>query len=242
MKLANFGGRPAPPSIDVKVNHKTGNFEQGSTVLGKNIEVIALGLIRQRQFWIDGERGRKLACESPEAAKGYAKAQYFPFTEAAFNPNNYPGGEVDGSIVNLPCDHCELRKWQDRTPPRCKEYWVLPIVMPAFSGSLADLHRLAAGGALPTIRFTGPPVRTLQAYMTPFRDNKTPTYKVHTRLSLTRVERNGNRFANLDVSESSLVDPVCYPVLSKMLADARARLTEPPATPTSSFSPLRMGN
>lgn len=263
MEYAGFGGRSSAPKSTaptarypvVKINHDRGVFfgsDAGHSVLGKTLDIVVLGLVRQRELWVDGESGRKQACESPDATTGYAKANYFDYEAAGFDRRQFPG-PPSGEIVKLACDYCELRKWQDnpggnRKPPPCTSSWVLPFIyardpikdaVDLLAVARAQPDELEKSVHLLPVKFSSQ--RSLEKYLTPFRDSKTPTYTVRTRVTLSRREKDGRRFSDASFEQLDQVNGSVFSYMSGALRTVREYLIEPPQVPQGSFKPMQMG-
>jgi hypothetical protein len=259
MQYGNFGSAkpeatpPLQPGYEqIRINHDRGVFTNHGSHIGKSLDVIILGLVRQREYW-QGEAGsRRMACESVDYEIGYARANTFDYDAAGFDRRNYPG-PPSGEIVKLKCEDCQLRKWQEkatgsgRTPPPCSSTWMLPIVLaPTPIEDRVDLlklpfskNNLTKSVKLMPVKFSSQ--RSLEKYLTPFRDSKTAAYTVRTRISLSRREKDGRRFSDAAFEQLDKVGGATYPDLSEALRTMREYLTEPPPLPAGGFTPMRMG-
>jgi len=215
----------APPRLYeiMKIDHSAGQFWSGESNIGKEIDVIMLGLIRQRTLWPpkDSKRSRP-DCESPDFEHGYAKIDTFPWKDTDF-VEPIGGGTRPHE---LPCDQCPLRNWQDRTPPRCAQVWNVPVIY---------------GAGLFVIPFSASALSDLENYMRPFRDSRTPLYTVITRIKLSRVEKKGRRYVVPHFSQTANTDTRVYPEYSSKLNQVKEVMQQKPET-AMTFKPMSMGS
>lgn len=160
------------------VDHKEGVFVDGLSnekFSGEEgIEVILLGLVKQRVLWRpeQAETAEAPWCKSYEGKVGNPGEQ-FPWKSSGFVK---PG--EDDEAPHLDCAACPLQEWGSHPKrdniPWCTEQHVFPII---FNG----------GPAVFTLQRSS--MKSSKAYLTSFVRSKTPLYTARTRITLTQHKR-----------------------------------------------------
>lgn len=113
----------------LSIDHENGGYVDSLTpgVWYPKIEVIPLGLVKQRVLWpaaISEEKGNPL-CKSTDHSTGYPSAsdkreEQFPWAATGWNPGDFPK-DKEGRTT-LPCGTCRLKDWGSH-PTDGKKTW-----------------------------------------------------------------------------------------------------------------------
>lgn len=170
----------------LKINHTEAAFEDnlsGSTYEG-GIEVILLGLIKQRVLWPPepgGDNERPL-CKSFDFRAG-VPGDSFPAKAAGFSTEQVESGA-------LPCVDCKLKDWgshPQRDTPWCSEQHTFALLLPM------DEDDPTGAPALLTMQRSA--IKPSKQYLTAFARSKSPLYTVRTKITLTGQRRGSVDFA-----------------------------------------------
>lgn len=233
----------APRIPSIKIDHKRGQFTVGvgdrnepvDALIGDELTVVGLGLIRSRQMWGEVLGRRAILCKSHDTIIGKPSMENFPWDESNF------ANVLSNST--LPCSDCGFKAPAPRDEFRCTETWTVPVIgLPRSStnvqisgGGLTHYTLISDPNTVYTIGFTASSIRNLTEYLTPFRD-KRPLYDVWTRIKLRKVSSNDSVYTVASFETHSETDPEDRPKYAKHLADVKA-LFQPPAP--VEFKPLR---
>lgn len=177
----DYGLEDFDPTTDaimprLQIDHKEALFVDNlSGQKFKELDVILLGLVKQRIMWADEvEDGEGPLCKSFNYNEGHPDKD-FPWEKSGFDPAKYPDDAA------LPCANCALKEWGSALngkTPWCSEQHTFPLLM-----------QLAGGWApaLFTTQRTG--IKPSKTYLTSFSRTKTPLYTVITKLSLQAFKR-----------------------------------------------------
>lgn len=160
----------------LKILHKEGMFEDSlSNEQFATIDVITLGLVRQRVMWaLDVEDDAKPLCKSRDFEFG-TPGDDFPWDASKLSKADFSDGK-------LPCENCHLKEW-DTHPrgktPWCTEQHVYPLLM--------SVGEDAWSAAILTVQRTG--MKPSKAYISSFVRAKRPLFTKFTRLSLEQNKR-----------------------------------------------------
>lgn len=169
----------------LKIDHSTGVFEDNlSGTQYDKIEVILLGLIKQRILWSPEPSGDndKPLCKSFDFHRGIP-GDGFPVKASGFDANEAESGE-------LPCADCKLKDWgshPNRDTPWCSEQYTFALLLP-----MSDDDPTGAPALLSVQRSA---IKPSKQYLTAFARSKNPLYTVHTEISLDQRRRGSVDYA-----------------------------------------------
>lgn len=150
-----------------------------------NIEVILLGLIKQRILWPTEMAAEKEAplCKSYNFTEGRpdpVNPSRFPWKSSGFAMSDYVDGENPPAVS---CEGCALKEWGSNPKgdtPWCSEQHTFAILLPIIGGGWSP--------AVMTLQRTG--IKPSKAYMTAFARSQSPLFVTTTKLGLT-VQKRG---------------------------------------------------
>ena len=167
------------------------------------LEVIILGLVKQRIMWDSTvDEGDKPQCKSPDAEHGFPntnpdapKDKRFPWDESNFNPANFSPDPERNDLIVLPCNSCVFAQWTKENgksvPPRCSEQHTYPLLYNSTPGALPEDQIWQP--ALISFQRTG--IKPSRQYLSGFAQAKRPMFTVHTTISLTPMKRGTVKYA-----------------------------------------------
>jgi hypothetical protein len=173
----------------LQINHDTAQFKDSSSgELMGDIQVIILGLIKQRIMWdSEVDDGDKPQCKSPDFQVGYPQLRkdiparkQFPWANSNFSPADFP--PQDDGLIHLPCESCKFSQWgRDKTKPLCSEQFTLPLyyLSPTDGGLKPGILSLQRSG-----------IKNAKTYISTFKTAGQPMFTAWTHLSL-RPESRG---------------------------------------------------
>lgn len=166
----------------INLDHQTGEFVDSlSGERNTEIEVVILGLIKQRVLWApEVEEGAVPLCKSWDAKIG-RPGKDFPWDAAGFDQAS-AGVDANGELA-LPCEACALKEWGSNPKsetPWCAEQHTFPV--------LTD-----GGPALLTFQRSS--LKASRAYLSSFARKGEPLYTVHTTIKLTQNKRGTVKYA-----------------------------------------------
>jgi len=212
----------------VRIHHRTGRFYiAGATEidLGKDIQIIPLGLLRERTMWPrDDERaelGNRPMCKSDDAITG-TPGPSFPWVE-------YEGDASAPNAEKVPCDGCNFRKWSGETQPRCVQTWIVPALIQLTHSAAAVQH--IGEEQVFNFQFSASGIKALEEYLKPYRDNGIPTYTNITRVVLSKVARNGKHYTIPKFEKLAMTSPELHPRFSFFLRQVREHFAPEVRTP-----------
>lgn len=183
----------------LQIDHVNGLFRDNlSKSEFKTLKVVLLGLVKQRvMFYDDLEDGDKPQCKSPDFEHGFPnmnldgksrKETHFPWAKANFDPANFQAEQGLNGLVTLPCSTCVFKEWDkgDWKNPPCAEQHTYPLLYSPDEGE-------SWVPALFTVQKTG--IKPSRTYISSFAQSKTPTFTVHTELSLQQFSRGTVTYA-----------------------------------------------
>jgi hypothetical protein len=146
-----------------------------------SLEVVLLGLIKQRVLW-DAEvnEGDHPLCKAYDAREGHPDHKRFPWAASGFDPR------TEGT---LPCENCQLKEWgshPNREVPWCSEQHTYPLLQVYEDGTLS-------GPSLFTVQRSA--IKGSKAYISSFVKERKPLYVCRTRLTLDIRKRGSVPFA-----------------------------------------------
>lgn len=166
----------------LRINHDETVFEDGlSGEKFPELEVVLLGLIKQRVLWeaevSEGKQGP--LCKSYDFSVGRPDLKRFPWQAAGFAPDQ---------AESLPCASCNLKEWgshPNRDTPWCSEQHTFALLMPVGDDGMAP--------ALLTVQRSA--IKPSKTYLTSFARSQTPLFTVRTKISLDGRRRGTVNFA-----------------------------------------------
>lgn len=173
----------------IRLNHKTGQFTDSLTSedIGAEIEVILLGMVKQRVLW-EPEVGEE---------KSVPLCRSYDFETGLPNPDDFPVKAVSGKIPGLTrdaleeggftieCAACPLKEWgthPKQDTPWCTAQYTFPLLQ-----RVGDPEADRWAPAVLTIQRTG--IKPSNNYLTFFETNGRPLYTVRTRIILEQRHR-----------------------------------------------------
>lgn len=154
-------------------------------VTNKPMEVIILGLVKQRVLWPSeiGAEPEAPLCRSYETTVGFPDAENparFPWKASGF-----PAPAMGDAPPNLSCEGCKLKDWgtdpKGGKAPWCAEQHVYPtLLVNQETGSMSP--------AILTLQRSA--MQASKAYITSFARSQTPMFMYYTEIGLT-VQRRG---------------------------------------------------
>lgn len=212
----------------LKIDHDSGQLVDGlSGQSYDEIEVILLGLIKQRVLW-PAEMGSgedPPMCKSYNYTEGHPDARTFPAAASGLAVE-WPEGVV------LPCESCALKDWGShptRDIPWCTEQHTLPLLMQV---NPEDPFSLAP--AIFTIQRSG--IKPSKTYLTAFARERKPLFTVKTKISLDQRKRGSVDFAVPKFVRGEATDPAVhefcadqYRMIRDFVQTPRAEEAEPAA-------------
>ena len=179
------------PAVDaimptLRIDHKKGVFVDAlSGAEFENLNVVILGLIKQRVLWeAEVDDGNKTPlCRSYNFHEGHPDQKDFPWKESGFDK---AAVEAAGPLV-LPCESCALKDWgshPNRDTPWCSEQHTFAVLQPLGDGLAPSLLTLQRSAIKPS-----------RTYLTNFFRAKTPLYTVFTKIILDHRKRGQVDFA-----------------------------------------------
>lgn len=197
----------------LRIEHADGLFKDSlSGETWPELDVIILGLVKQRIFWRgELEEGERPACKSPNAEYGFpntdpksAVDKRFPWEESNYSPEDaqpivlepsrqYPDGWSSNGHGVISCSGCVFAEWTKTSsgknePPPCNEQHTYPVLYRPVGAPDA-----AWTTAILTLQRTG--IKPSKQYISAFAQSKTPMFSVVTRLRLNRESRGTVRYS-----------------------------------------------
>lgn len=179
------------------------------------LEVILLGLVKQRILWDEEvDEGDKPLCKSPNFNEGFPDVERFPWAQAGFSKTEDP----------LPCQNCTLAEWGTHPKgktPWCTEQHTYPLLM---------VHEDQLSPAILTAQRSG--IKASRSYLSSFARSKTPTFTVVTELSLTAQKRGSVQYAVPGFKKLEKSDKDQWGWFAEQYRSIREYLTQPPQART----------
>lgn len=169
----------------LKIDHDSGKFVDNlSGAEYDKMEVILLGLIKQRILWSPEPSGDndKPLCKSFDFQRG-VPGDGFPVKASGFDPALVDAGE-------LPCVDCKLKEWgshPNRDTPWCSEQHTFALLLP-----MSEDDPTGAPALLSVQRSA---IKPSKQYLTAFARSRQPLYTVQTELSLDQRRRGSVDYA-----------------------------------------------
>lgn len=178
----------------IEILHAEGRFrDRNSKVEYDVLRAAILGVVKGRIMWAkevdDGDRPQ---CRSNNFEVGFPQMRVdipadkqFPWGKSNFNPGDYPP-QADG-LIHLPCASCKFKEWDvnGQKKPLCSELYMLPMMYEGPDGELSP-------GIL-TVKSSA--VKTLKAYITPFKGQGRPMFTVMTEIGLQLSSRGSVKYS-----------------------------------------------
>jgi hypothetical protein len=178
----------------LRIKHDTGQFIDGLSgeainKSGEDIEVILLGLIKQRVLWdAEVKDDAKPLCKSYNFTEGHPDVDTFPVKASGFDRDLIESG------ATLPCESCKLKEWgshPNRDTPWCSEQHTFALLVPV--GHDEDGEVAGWAPALLTVQRSA--IKPSKQYLTAFAKSKQPLYTVRTKIGLDQRRRGTVDFA-----------------------------------------------
>lgn len=176
----------------VTIVHDDGTFKDNlSGQEYEELEVIFLGLIKQRVLWhpVPAEEGSdNPMCKSQDFHFGFPNVddnpqeKLFPWSESGYDEEDFAGEEQ----IKIACDNCLLKDWgshPDGKKPYCSEQWTMPMLY----NSTPDLEEPTWTPAIITFQKTS--LKPLKTYLTSFARSKQPVFTKIARIGLDARKR-----------------------------------------------------
>ena len=209
----------------INIDHKTAEFVDGLDGTRANeIEVIILGLVKQRVLWpaeVSGAKEKPL-CRSldfdtgrPDNTNGHAR---FPWKESGFSLAEYQGTDQ----AQLSCEGCKLKEWgthpSRKEVPWCAAQFVL-IVLVKVGGDL--------GWAPALLTFQGSGIKATSGYLTSFKRSGSPAWLCTTKIKLTAQRRGTVDYSTPSFVRGTPTDGADWEGYKAMYRQTRAYLQTP---------------
>lgn len=183
----------------LKIDGKTATFEHSisNANLGPAIDVIVLGIIKQRTFFPLQTAGKNVPpfCKSNDYESGFPTDPYkspkdggFPWSASGFNPQNFPEDAELGRVV-LPCERCQFKEWREKTfedngRPRCQTMHTYALML--WDGT-------DYSPALLSIKSSG--LTASGSFISTFATKQRPFFTATTRITLTPAKQGDVDYA-----------------------------------------------
>lgn len=184
--LEDFDSKTDAQMPMLRIKHDSGQFVDGlsgETINepGEAVEVILLGLIKQRVLWAaEVSDDAKPLCKSYNFTEGVPDEDTFPTKASGFTRD-----DVDSGV--LACVDCKLKDWgshPQRDTPWCSEQHTFALLVKTGDGwspALLTVQRSA--------------IKPSKQYLTSFARAKTPLYTVVTSITLDQRRRGSVDFS-----------------------------------------------
>lgn len=180
----------------LKIRHADGVFVDPLTNLDyPKLWMVVLGAVRARVMWNRKvEAGDSPQCKSPDDENGFPainedlpKRLRFPWEDSNFDPNSQTVDEA-GRIV-LPCKKCLFTKWgEGKTPPRCTETLVLPVLY-SVDGPDTDEWNVALWSCQKSS------IKVAQGYISGFAQRRVSTFTSICEVNLKQQSKGTNVYS-----------------------------------------------
>lgn len=195
----------------LKLNHDDGKIVDGlSGQEYDSLEVICLGLIKQRVLWPPepGEGEDMPMCKSFNFKIGNPDYDEFPWKASGFTK---PAEEVQ---MQLPCESCALKDWEShpnrKDIPWCSEQHTYAVLQPL--GTDPSTGEEIWAPALFTIQRSA--LKTSNAYLTSFHRAKEPMYVCKTKITLDLRKRGTVDFVVPKFARGAATEQAMWPTYS----------------------------
>lgn len=212
----------------LRINHKEATYKDGlSGEEFPSLEVVILGLVKQRILWdaeVSGDSDAPL-CKSYDHANGVPdpKAPHrFPWKESGYNMADFDTG---AGIAPLPCEGCALSEWGSHPKnetPYCAEQYTLVVMMPVVE---EDGSIIYAAPALLSLQRSA--VKPAKAYISSFQRSRSPLFIVTTKLGLNAQRRGTVDFATPTLVRGEPTDAALHPEWAANYRLIRESITAP---------------
>jgi len=204
----------------IQLDHKNAIFRDNlSKAEFEELDVVILGLIKQRIFWADDtDDGDKPLCKSPDFGNGFPNVRddtprdkQFPWNLSNFRPEDFPPGgatSING-LVTLPCDSCIFKEWDKgnwKVPP-CAEQHTYAVLYLSNPDDPPEDARWTS--ALVTFQKTG--IKPSKQYISSFVQAGQPMFTVRTRITLNALKRGTVEYATPSFRKMEATDKDFWP-------------------------------
>ena len=167
-----------------------------------SLEVILLGLIKQRTMWHpEVDDGDKPMCKSTDFEHGFPnvsdetkKDKRFPWDKSNFDPANFAPDPNFNNLITLPCNSCIFKEWDKgdwKTPP-CAEQHTYALLYNSTPDAASDEDKTWQP-ALVSFQKTG--IKPSRTYLSAFASSRQPLFTVFTTLSLSQQSRGQVKYS-----------------------------------------------
>lgn len=219
----------------IQIDHKNAIFRDNLSKREYNeLDVIILGLIKQRIMWADDtEDGDKPLCKSPDFSHGFPNVRddtprdkQFPWATSNFRPEDFPPGSGINNLVTLPCESCIFKEWEKGTwkIPPCAEQHTYAILYLSNPEDPEEDQRWTS--ALITFAKTG--IKPSKQYISSFVQSGQPMFTVHTKLTLTPAKRGTVEYAVPAFRKMLTTDKDFWPNYGDQFRNIRDFVRQPP--------------
>lgn len=181
------------------------------------IEVVLLGMVRQRVLW-KPEMEEKVSaplCKSYDGKEGHPGDE-FPWKASGFVKATVAEGEEQPA---LSCAGCALKDWgshPSRDVPWCTEQHVLPLLMQIGDGWSPAILTLQRAN-----------MKASKAYLSSYTRVKSPAYVALSKMSLTAHKRGTVEYATINISRGDGTDPTKWGEYAEQYRSIRSFLHTP---------------
>lgn len=198
----------------IKIDHDEGKFlDSLSGEMFDSLNVVILGLVKQRIMWEADPSDNPPLCRSLDFKVGMP-GEKFPWKDSGFDRP----AETEG--VTLPCETCQFQQWGSHPKndtPWCSEQHTFAILMPVGENGWAP--------ALFTVQRTG--IKPSRAYLTSFARAKTPTFTVHTVMTVDHRKKGTRPYGVPIFTKGEATDQDDWPEFAQQYANIRSFIQQP---------------
>lgn len=221
----------------IQIDHKNAIFRDNLSKKEYNeLDVIILGLIKQRIFWADDtDDGDKPLCKSPDFSHGFPNVRddtprdkQFPWQLSNFRPEDYPPGAANSinGLVTLPCDACIFKEWEKgnwKIPPCAEQHTFAVLYLSNPEDPVEDARWTSA---LITFQKTG--IKPSKQYISSFVQAGQPMFTVNTKITLTPAKRGSVEYAVPSFRKMLTTDKDFWPNYGEQFRNIRDFVRQPP--------------
>ena len=204
------------------IAHQDGQFTDSlSGEKFDSLEVVLLGLIKQRILWPPdmGVEAEAPLCKSYNFTEGRpdpANPTRFPWKASGFAMTDYVDGE-NAPVVT--CESCKLKDWGSHPKsetPWCSEQHTFALLLPTGGGW---------SPAILTLQRTG--IKPSKAYLTSFARSQSPLFVCTTKLGLSVQKRGTVTFSVPTFTRGTPTDADDHPEFASTYRRIREFITTP---------------
>jgi hypothetical protein len=219
----------------LRIVHDEAKFQDNlSNAEFESIEVILLGLVKQRIMWHPTvEEGDKPQCKSTDFDHGFPnvsddtkKDKRFPWDKSNFSPEDFPPNPDFNNLVTLPCSSCIFNQWDqgDWKVPPCAEQHTYPLLYNTTPGEAPENQIWQP--ALLSVQKTG--IKPSRQYISSFAQSKTAMFTVVTQIDLTLMKRGSVEYSVPKFKKLGSTDRNMWAEYADQLRQIRSFIRQPP--------------